>query len=55
MGILKRADILSKKMNFKKKADLFYRMKRLVDYKEMGNTFKVLFAQKKKKKFTLGF
>ena len=38
-----------------KKADLFYRMKRLVDYKEMGNTFKVLFAQKKKKKFTLGF
>ena len=55
MGILRRAGILSKKMNFKKKADLFYRMKRLVDYKEMGNIFKVLFAQKKKEKFTLGF
>ena len=52
MGIVERANMLSKKMNFKNKADLFYRLKRL---NEMGNIFKVLFAQKKIRKFTLGF
>ena len=42
-------------MAFKQKADLFYRMKRLLDYNEMGNLFKVIFAQKKDGKFSLGF
>ena len=55
MGILERANILSKKMTFKEKANMFYRLKRLIDYKEMGSLFKVLFAQKKGKKFSLGF
>jgi cyclopropane-fatty-acyl-phospholipid synthase len=55
IGILERANILSKKMTFKKKANMFYRLKRLIDYKEMGNLFKVLFAQKKNRKFSLGF
>ncbi len=55
VGILKRANILSKKMTFKEKANMFYRLKRLLDYKEMGNIFKVLFAQKKGRKFSLGF
>ena len=41
--------------NFKYKADLYYRLKRLLDYKEMGHLFKVLFAQKKNTKFSLGF
>ena len=55
IGILKRANILSKKMTFKEKANMFYRLKRLMDYREMGSLFKVLFAQKKGRKFSLGF
>ena len=55
IGILERADILSKKMTFKEKANMFYRLKRLLDSREMGILFKVLFAQKKGKKFSLGF
>ncbi len=55
VGILKRADILSKKMTFKEKANMFYRLKRLIDPKEMGDRFKVIFAQKKGKIFSLGF
>ncbi len=55
IGILERANILSEKMTFKGKADMFYRLERLLDYKEMGGLFKVIFAQKKFKKFSLGF
>jgi len=55
IGILERANILSKKMTFKEKANMFYRLKRLMDCREMGSLFKVLFAQKKDKKFSLGF
>ena len=55
IGILERANILSEKITFKQKADLFYRMKRLLDYNEIGNLFKVIFAQKKDGKFSLGF
>ena len=55
VGILERADILSKKMTFKEKANMFYRLKRLIDPKEMGDSFKVIFAQKKGKIFSLGF
>ena len=55
IGILERANILSKKMTFKEKANMFYRLKRLLDPKEMGNLFKVIFAQKKGKNFSLGF
>ena len=46
VGILERANILSKKMTFKEKANMFYRLKRLLDSKEMGDLFKVIFAQK---------
>jgi len=55
IGIYERANILSKKMTFKQKANLFYRLKKLLDYNEMGNLFKVVFAQKKNGKFSLGF
>jgi len=55
IGILERANILSEKMTFKAKASMFYRLKRLLDYKEMGSLFKVIFAQKKDRKFSLGF
>ena len=55
IGILERANILSKKMSFKEKANMFYRLKRLLDPKEMGDLFKVIFAHKKGKNFSLGF
>jgi cyclopropane-fatty-acyl-phospholipid synthase len=55
IGILERANTLSKNMTFKEKANMFYRLKRLLDYREMGFLFKVLFAQKKGRKFSLGF
>ena len=31
LGILKRAEIISKNLQFSKKADIFYRIKRLID------------------------
>ena len=55
LGILERADILSKKMTFKEKANMFYRLKRLLNSDEMGDIFKVLFAQTKGERFSLGF
>ena len=55
LGILKRAEILSKNMLFSKKADMYFRVKRLIDDKEMGNLFKVIFVSNKKNKFNLGF
>jgi len=55
IGILERANILSKKMTFKAKANMFYRLKRLLNPREMGDLFKVIFAQKKGRNFSLGF
>ena len=55
MGILTRAEIISKKMNFKEKSDLFLRLKRLLEPKYMGEIFKVFFASKDRGKVLLGF
>ena len=55
LGILKRAEIISKNLQFSKKADIFYRIKRLIDEKHMGTLFKVLFVSKGRNKFNLGF
>jgi NADH dehydrogenase [ubiquinone] 1 alpha subcomplex assembly factor 7 len=55
MGILNRAKILSKKMNFKEKAELYYSLQRLLNPRQMGNLFKVIFAFKLKKKNSVGF
>jgi len=55
LGILKRAEILSRNMQFSKKADMYFRIKRLIDEKQMGNLFKVVFITNKKNKFKLGF
>ena len=55
MGIKQRAEIISKNQNFLKKADTFYRLKRLIDEKQMGNLFKVMLIKNKKNKFKLGF
>ena len=55
MGIKERAEILSRNKNFSKKADIFYRLNRLIDEKQMGTLFKVMFIKNKKIKFNLGF
>ena len=55
MGILQRAEIISKSIPFSKKTDLFYRIRRLIDEKQMGELFKVMLIKNKKNKFKTGF
>ena len=55
MGIEKRAEIISQNLNFLEKAEIYYRLKRLTDKKQMGELFKVMFITNKKSKFKLGF
>ena len=43
-GIEHRAEIISKKMSFKSKADLYFRLKRLIGPEFMGKHFKVIYA-----------
>ena len=55
LGIKQRAEIISKNENFLKKADIYYRLKRLIDEKQMGDLFKVMLITNQKNKFKLGF
>ena len=55
MGIVQRSEIISKNIAFSKKADLFYRVRRLIDEKQMGELFKVMLVKKKKNNFKTGF
>ena len=55
LGIMERAEIVSKNMQFSEKADIYYRIKRLIDEKQMGHLFKVMFITNHKNKFKLGF
>ena len=55
MGINERANIVSKKMNFNQKAQLYSRLERLLSNRQMGSLFKVLVAQKKGSNFSMGF
>ena len=55
LGILKRAEILSKNMPFSEKADIYFRIKRLIDENQMGELFKVMLITNHKNKFNLGF
>jgi len=55
LGILERAEILSKNIPFSKKADIYFRIKRLTDKSQMGHLFKVMFITNHKNKFKLGF
>ena len=47
LGILNRAEIISKNLPFSKKADIYFRVKRLIDKNSMGELFKVILATKK--------
>ena len=55
LGILKRAEMISINLPFSKKADIYYRLKRLIDKNFMGRLFKVMFISKKNINFRLGF
>ena len=55
MGINERAEVISKNLNFSEKANIYYRLKRLIDDHQMGSLFKVMLIKNKKNKFNLGF
>ena len=55
MGILQRAEIIGENIPFSKKTDLFYRVRRLIDEKQMGELFKVMLIKNIKNKFKTGF
>tara|TARA_B100000282_G_scaffold280529_1_gene241730 strand:+ start:1106 stop:2149 length:1044 start_codon:yes stop_codon:yes gene_type:complete len=55
LGILNRAEILASNKNFLDKANIFYRINRLIDKKQMGVLFKVMYFHKKTESFKLGF
>ena len=46
MGILQRAELVSKNMKFSEQSNLYLRMKRILSPKLMGNLFKVILAYK---------
>ena len=55
MGNIERAEIVSKKMIFSEKANLYFRLKRLLNPKLMGELFKVCLAYKFKENNYYGF
>ncbi len=55
LGINERAEIISKNKSFTEKIDLFYRLKRLINKKEMGDLFKVMLIKKSNNDFLIGF
>ena len=55
MGILKRAEIISKNVKFTDKANIYFRLKKLIDNNEMGKLFKFMLLTNNNIKFTTGF
>ncbi len=55
MGIIKRAEIIAKKMKFKDQANMYLRLKRLLGSRLMGELFKVALAYKFKSDKFFGF
>ena len=55
MGIEKRAEIISKNQNFLGKADIYYRLRKLIDENQMGRVFKVMFVKRQENNYKLGF
>ena len=55
LGIQQRAEIISRNLPFSKKADIYYRLKRLIDKSQMGDLFKVMLITGKKINFKTGF
>ena len=55
MGIKRRAEIISQNQNFLQKADIYYRLKKLISEKQMGDLFKFMLIKKRDNKFRTGF
>ncbi len=55
LGIVERAEIISKNLPFSKKVNIYFRVKKLIDENAMGKLFKVMFVSKKNVKFKIGF
>ncbi len=55
LGINQRAEILSKNLPFSKKADIYYRLNRLIDKNQMGDLFKVMLVTNHNTDFKVGF
>ena len=55
MGIIERANILSKKLSFNQQSNLYLRLKRILHVNLMGELFKVIFTYKFKKDDFIGF
>ena len=55
LGIRQRAEIICKNKTFSETSDIFYRLKRLIDNKEMGDLFKVMLIKKSNNKSQIGF
>lgn len=55
LGIHQRAEIIGKNKTFSEKSDIFYRLKRLVDKKQMGDLFKVMLIKKSNNNSQIGF
>ncbi len=55
VGIKQRAEIISKNLTFLKKADIYYRLERLININQMGSLFKVMLVKNKNIRFNLGF
>jgi len=55
LGIQERAEIISRNLPFSKKADIYYRLKRLINKNQMGDLFKVMLITDKKINFKTGF
>ncbi len=55
LGINHRAEIICKNKTFSEKSDIFYRLKRLIDKKEMGDLFKVMLIKRANNNSRVGF
>jgi NADH dehydrogenase [ubiquinone] 1 alpha subcomplex assembly factor 7 len=55
LGIQQRAEIICKNKSFSKKIDIFYRLKRLINEKEMGDLFKVMLIKNSNNNSQIGF
>ena len=55
LGIVERAEIISKKLSFTGKANIFYRLDKLIGPKSMGEIFKVMLLTNINTKFKVGF
>jgi len=55
MGIIERAEMISKKMKFRDQANVYLRLKRLLSPNLMGELFKVSLAYKSRSNKFFGF